>query len=150
MRKILKGAYLRTDKEFITPKNAPQKGSTAATVSLLADGCSQLTSETVVLFLCRGGGQCGTHEAITNPADLMQPVFRRCRWIWPPQRVKGELATRAQIKMGIKAGVRPKRKRKSLLGMNGEEAKDPTAPLLARNPEIASMILSHNDEFSPV
>merc|ERR1719329_1456590 len=35
MRKILKGAYLKTDKEFITPKAAPQSGSTAATVILL-------------------------------------------------------------------------------------------------------------------
>jgi hypothetical protein len=39
-----------SDKEFITPKNAPQSSSTAATVVLLADDCLQLTVETVALF----------------------------------------------------------------------------------------------------
>jgi serine/threonine protein phosphatase PrpC len=32
IRKILKGAYLRTDRDFISPKNSPQSGSTAATI----------------------------------------------------------------------------------------------------------------------
>jgi len=58
MRKILKGAYLRTDKEFISPKNAPQSGSTAATVVLLGRRLFAANVGDSRVVLCRSGGQC--------------------------------------------------------------------------------------------
>lgn len=58
MRKILKGSYLRTDKEFISPKNAPQSGSTAATVVLLGRRLFAANVGDSRVVLCRSGGQC--------------------------------------------------------------------------------------------
>ena len=67
------------------------------------------------------------------------------------KRVMGELAiTRAfgdkSFKMGIKAMLEEDAEELAG-GMNGEDAKDLTAPLVSAEPEIASMVLSHHDEF---
>merc|ERR1712238_330369 len=58
MRRILKTAYLRTDKEFISPKTAPQSGSTAATVILMGRRLFAANVGDSRVVLCRGGGQC--------------------------------------------------------------------------------------------
>ena len=52
MRKILKSSYLRTD------KNAPQSGSTAATVLLLGRRLFAANVGDSRVVLCRSGGQC--------------------------------------------------------------------------------------------
>ena len=57
MRRILKQAYLRTDKEFISPKSAPQSGSTAATVILMGRRLFAANVGDSRVVLCRGGGQ---------------------------------------------------------------------------------------------
>ena len=67
------------------------------------------------------------------------------------KRVMGELAiTRAfgdkSFKMGIKAMLEEEAEELAG-GSANDEAKDLTAPLVSAEPEIASMILSHNDEF---
>lgn len=58
MRKILKVSYLRTDNEFISPQNAPQSGSTAATVLLMGRRLFAANVGDSRVVLCRSGGQC--------------------------------------------------------------------------------------------
>eukprot|EP00957_Ditylum_brightwellii_P055687 4219514-Ditylum_brightwellii.AAC.1 len=58
MRRILKTAYLRTDKDFITPKSAPQSGSTAATIVLMGRRLFAANVGDSRVVLCRSGGQC--------------------------------------------------------------------------------------------
>jgi protein phosphatase len=58
MRRILKTAYLRTDKEFISPKSAPQSGSTAAIIILMGRRLFAANVGDSRVVLCRGGGQC--------------------------------------------------------------------------------------------
>lgn len=153
MRKILKGAYLRTDKEFITPKNAPQSGSTAATVVLFGRRLFAANVGDSRVVLCRGGGQCVELTSDHKPSRPDEAArVRAAGGFILHKRVMGELAiTRAfgdkSFKMGIKAMLEEEAEELAG-GMNsGEEAKDLTAPLVSAEPEIASMILSHNDEF---
>merc|ERR1712238_370855 len=99
MRRILKTAYLRTDKEFISPKTAPQSGSTAATVILM-----------------------GRRLFAANVGDR-------------------------SFKMGIKAMLEDEGDDPNETVTSDDVTKDLTAPLVSSEPEIASMVLSHSDEF---
>ena len=176
MRKILKTSYLRTDKEFISPKNAPQSGSTAATVILLGRRLFAANVGDSRVVLCRGGGQCVELTSDHKPSRPDEAArVRAAGGFILHKRVMGELAiTRAfgdkSFKMGIKAML--EEDADDLAGNNeNEQAKDLTAPLVSAEPEIASMvsweyahvfirgrilltlaslflqILSHNDEF---
>eukprot|EP00543_Licmophora_paradoxa_P000989 CAMPEP_0202443640 /NCGR_PEP_ID=MMETSP1360-20130828/2845_1 /ASSEMBLY_ACC=CAM_ASM_000848 /TAXON_ID=515479 /ORGANISM="Licmophora paradoxa, Strain CCMP2313" /LENGTH=656 /DNA_ID=CAMNT_0049059373 /DNA_START=226 /DNA_END=2196 /DNA_ORIENTATION=+ len=151
MRKILKTAYLKTDKDFITPKTAPQSGSTAATVILMGRRLFAANVGDSRVVLCRGGGQCVELTSDHKPSRPDEAArVRAAGGFILHKRVMGELAiTRAfgdkSFKMGIKAMLEDT---EDLAGNNGnEQAKDLTAPLVTSEPEIASMILSHNDEF---
>jgi serine/threonine protein phosphatase PrpC len=151
IRKILKGAYLRTDREFISPKNSPQSGSTAATVILFGRRLFAANVGDSRVVLCRGGGQCVelTSDHKPNRPDEAARVRAAGGFILN-KRVMGELAiTRAfgdkSFKMGIKAML--EEEAEELAGGGNDEAKDLTAPLVSAEPEIASMILSHSDEF---
>lgn len=147
MRKIIKTAYLRTDKEFISPKNAPQSGSTGATVILFGRRLFAANVGDSRVVLCRGGGQCVELTSDHKPSRPDEAArVRAAGGFILHKRVMGELAiTRAfgdkSFKMGIKAML--EEEAEELAG----EAKDLTAPLVSAEPEIASMILSHNDEF---
>jgi serine/threonine protein phosphatase PrpC len=152
MRKILKGAYLRTDKEFITPKNAPQSGSTGATVLLFGRRLFAANVGDSRVVLCRSGGQCVELTSDHKPSRPDEAArVRAAGGFILHKRVMGELAiTRAfgdkSFKMGIKAML--EEEAEELTGANGDqEQKDLTAPLVSAEPEIASMLLSHNDEF---
>mmetsp|Transcript_14079 Transcript_14079/g.20804 ORF Transcript_14079/g.20804 Transcript_14079/m.20804 type:complete len:678 (+) Transcript_14079:391-2424(+) len=152
MRKILKTSYLRTDKEFITPKTAPQSGSTAATVILMGRRLFAANVGDSRVVLCRGGGQCVELTSDHKPSRPDEAArVRAAGGFILHKRVMGELAiTRAfgdkSFKMGIKAML--EEDADDLGGNNeNEQAKDLTAPLVSAEPEIASMILSHNDEF---
>eukprot|EP00546_Thalassionema_frauenfeldii_P001889 CAMPEP_0178930850 /NCGR_PEP_ID=MMETSP0786-20121207/21539_1 /TAXON_ID=186022 /ORGANISM="Thalassionema frauenfeldii, Strain CCMP 1798" /LENGTH=668 /DNA_ID=CAMNT_0020607573 /DNA_START=376 /DNA_END=2382 /DNA_ORIENTATION=+ len=152
MRKILKTSYLRTDKEFITPKTAPQSGSTAATVILMGRRLFAANVGDSRVVLCRGGGQCVELTSDHKPSRPDEAArVRAAGGFILHKRVMGELAiTRAfgdkSFKMGIKAML--EEDADDLAGNNeNEQAKDLTAPLVSAEPEIASMILSHNDEF---
>jgi len=151
MRKILKTSYLRTDKEFITPKNAPQSGSTAATVILMGRRLFAANVGDSRVVLCRGGGQCVELTSDHKPSRPDEAArVRAAGGFILHKRVMGELAiTRAfgdkSFKMGIKAML--EEDADDLAGNDNEQAKDLTAPLVSAEPEIASMILSHNDEF---
>lgn len=152
MRKILKMAYLRTDKEFITPKNAPQSGSTGATVLILGRRLFAANVGDSRVVLCRGGGQCVELTSDHKPSRPDEAArVRAAGGFILHKRVMGELAiTRAfgdkSFKMGIKAMLEDDAE--ELTGTNGtEERKDLTAPLVSAEPEIASMVLSHSDEF---
>jgi serine/threonine protein phosphatase PrpC len=154
MRKILKGAYLRTDKEFITPKNAPQSGSTAATVLLFGRRLFAANVGDSRVVLCRGGGQCVELTSDHKPSRPDEAArVRAAGGFILHKRVMGELAiTRAfgdkSFKMGIKAMLEDAEELAGAGGAGGnEQQKDLTAPLVSAEPEIASMILSHNDEF---
>ena len=152
MRKILKAAYLKTDKEFITPKNAPQSGSTGATILLLGRRLFAANVGDSRVVLCRSGGQCVELTSDHKPSRPDEAArVRAAGGFILHKRVMGELAiTRAfgdkSFKMGIKAMLEDEAE--ELTGKNGEQEKlDLTAPLVSAEPEIASMLLSHNDEF---
>lgn len=149
MRKILKAAFLRTDKEFITPKNAPQSGSTAATVLLFGRRLFAANVGDSRVVLCRGGGQCVELTSDHKPSRPDEAArVRAAGGFILHKRVMGELAiTRAfgdkSFKMGIKAMLEDEAEELA----NNDEAKDLSAPLVSAEPEIASMVLSHSDEF---
>lgn len=151
MRKILKTAYLRTDKEFITPKTAPQSGSTAATVILMGRRLFAANVGDSRVVLCRGGGQCVELTSDHKPSRPDEAArVRAAGGFILHKRVMGELAiTRAfgdkSFKMGIKAMLEEDTDNMDVNG--NEESRDLTAPLVSAEPEIASMILSQNDEF---
>eukprot|EP00529_Nitzschia_sp_RCC80_P016806 CAMPEP_0113459644 /NCGR_PEP_ID=MMETSP0014_2-20120614/10563_1 /TAXON_ID=2857 /ORGANISM="Nitzschia sp." /LENGTH=650 /DNA_ID=CAMNT_0000351243 /DNA_START=606 /DNA_END=2558 /DNA_ORIENTATION=+ /assembly_acc=CAM_ASM_000159 len=153
MRKVLKGAYLKTDKEFITPKTAPQSGSTAATIVLLGRRLFAANVGDSRVVLCRNGGQCVELTSDHKPSRPDEAArVRAAGGFILHKRVMGELAiTRAfgdkSFKMGIKAMLEDEAD-EIARGLNdNSEAKDLTAPLVSAEPEIASMVLSHNDEF---
>lgn len=159
MRKILKTSYLRTDKEFITPKTAPQSGSTAATIILMGRRLFAANVGDSRVVLCRGGGQCVELTSDHKPSRPDEAArVRAAGGFILHKRVMGELAiTRAfgdkSFKMGIKAML--EEETDDMAGNNSNSqgisekdiAKDLTAPLVSAEPEIASMVLSHTDEF---
>lgn len=157
MRKILKGAYLRTDQDFILPKNAPQSGSTGATVLLLGRRLFAANVGDSRVVLCRSGGQCVELTSDHKPSRPDEAArVRAAGGFILHKRVMGELAiTRAfgdkSFKMGIKAMLEDDAE--ELTNANGgnehpqQPPRDLTAPLVSAEPEIASMLLSHNDEF---
>merc|ERR1711937_732276 len=152
MRKILKKAYLKTDKDFITPKNAPQSGSTAATLIIMGRRLFAANVGDSRVVLCRVGGQCVELTSDHKPSRPDEAArVRAAGGFILHKRVMGELAiTRAfgdeSFKMGIRAML--EEDADDLAGNNdNEQARDLTAPLVSAEPEIASMILSHNDEF---
>ena len=149
IRRILKAAYLRTDRDFISPKNSPQSGSTAATVIMFGRRLFAANVGDSRVVLCRAGGQCVelTSDHKPNRPDEAARVRAAGGFILN-KRVMGELAiTRAfgdkSFKMGIKAMMEDDAE--DVTASN--EVKDLTAPLVSAEPEIASMIMSHNDEF---
>mmetsp|Transcript_432 Transcript_432/g.468 ORF Transcript_432/g.468 Transcript_432/m.468 type:complete len:666 (+) Transcript_432:161-2158(+) len=153
MRRILKTAYLRTDKEFISPKSAPQSGSTAATVILMGRRLFVANVGDSRVVLCRGGGQCVELTSDHKPSRPDEAArVRAAGGFILHKRVMGELAiTRAfgdkSFKMGIKAMLDEDSEDVTNGNMNEDLAKDLTAPLVSSEPEIASMVLSHSDEF---
>jgi len=153
MRRILKTAYLRTDKEFISPKSAPQSGSTAATVILMGRRLFAANVGDSRVVLCRAGGQCVELTSDHKPSRPDEAArVRAAGGFILHKRVMGELAiTRAfgdkSFKMGIKAMLEEEAEDMNNGGVNEESGKDLTAPLVSSEPEIASMVLSHNDEF---
>jgi len=153
MRRIITAAFLRTDKEFISPKNAPQSGSTAATIILTGRRLFAANVGDSRVVLCRGGGQCVelTSDHKPNRPDEAARVRQAGGFILH-RRVMGELAiTRAfgdkSFKMGIKAMLEEEADDQAFSGSKDEVAKDLTAPLVSSEPEIATMVLSHGDEF---
>jgi serine/threonine protein phosphatase PrpC len=146
MRKILKASYLKTDKEFITPKTAPQSGSTAATVILLGRRLFAANVGDSRVVLCRGGGQCVELTSDHKPSRPDEAArVRAAGGFILHKRVMGELAiTRAfgdkSFKMGIKAMLEDEAD-EIARGLNeNDQAKDLTAPLVSAEPEIASMV----------
>lgn len=152
MRRILKTAYLRTDKEFISPKTAPQSGSTAATIVLMGRRLFAANVGDSRVVLCRSGGQCVELTSDHKPSRPDEAArVRAAGGFILHKRVMGELAiTRAfgdkSFKMGIKAMLDEESEDNNGSG-NDDMAKDLTAPLVSSEPEIASMVLNHNDEF---
>ena len=146
MRKILKGAYLRTDKEFITPKTAPQSGSTGATVVLMGRRLFAANVGDSRVVLCRGGGQCVELTSDHKPSRPDEAArVRQAGGFILHKRVMGELAiTRAfgdkSFKMGIKAMLEEEAEELAGGVNENEQAKDLTAPLVSAEPEIASMV----------
>jgi len=153
MRKILKSSYLRTDKDFITPKNAPQSGSTAATIVLLGRRLFAANVGDSRVVLCRAGGQCVELTSDHKPSRPDEAArVRAAGGFILHKRVMGELAiTRAfgdkSFKMGIKAMLEEEAEELAGGADGNDQVKDLTAPLVSAEPEIASMILGHNDEF---
>lgn len=154
MRRILKTAYLRADKEFISPKSAPQSGSTAATVILMGRRLFAANVGDSRVVLCRGGGQCVELTSDHKPSRPDEAArVRAAGGFILHKRVMGELAiTRAfgdkSFKMGIKAMLEEEAEdANGGAGNDNDIARDLTAPLVSSEPEIASMVLSHNDEF---
>lgn len=155
MRRILKAAYLRTDREFITPNTAPQSGSTAATVILMGRRLFAANVGDSRVVLCRGGGQCVELTSDHKPSRPDEAArVRAAGGFILHKRVMGELAiTRAfgdkSFKLGIKAMLEEEADSTTGSGIGDSDiaAKDLTAPLVSAEPEIASMVLSHNDEF---
>lgn len=153
MRKILKKAYLKTDKDFITPKNAPQSGSTAATLIIMGRRLFAANVGDSRVVLCRTGGQCVELTSDHKPSRPDEAArVRAAGGFILHKRVMGELAiTRAfgdkSFKMGIKAMLEDEADEIARgLGENSD-AKDLTAPLVSAEPEIASLVMSHSDEF---
>ena len=103
------------------------------------------------VILCRGGGQCVELTSDHKPSRPDEAArVRAAGGFILHKRVMGELAiTRAfgdkSFKMGVKAMLEEESDENG--ASNEEIAKDLTAPLVSAEPEIASMVLSHNDEF---
>lgn len=147
MRRILRTAFLRTDKEFITPKTAPQSGSTAATVLLMGRRLFACNVGDSRVVLCRGGGQCVELTSDHKPSRPDEAArVRAAGGFILHKRVMGELAiTRAfgdkSFKMGIKAMLEEEGDGQgNNIGSNDEQSKDLSAPLVSAEPEIASMV----------
>jgi len=145
MRRILKTAYLRTDKEFISPKTAPQSGSTAATIVLMGRRLFAANVGDSRVVLCRNGGQCVELTSDHKPSRPDEAArVRAAGGFILHKRVMGELAiTRAfgdkSFKMGIKAML--DEESEDMNNGGGDDlAKDLTAPLVSSEPEIASMV----------
>merc|ERR1712176_1237200 len=155
MRRIIKQAYLFTDREFISPKSAPQSGSTAATIILMGRRLFAANVGDSRVVLCREGGQCVELTSDHKPSRPDEAArVRAAGGFILHKRVMGELAiTRAfgdkSFKMGIKAMLEDDGNGSSTSSANnamhdGENTKDLTAPLVTAEPEIASMVLSHS------
>lgn len=150
MRKILKAAYLKTDQDFISPNNAPQSGSTAATVLLMGRRLFAANVGDSRVVLCRGGGQCVELTSDHKPSRPDEAArVRAAGGFIIHKRVMGELAiTRAFGDKSFKLGVRAMLEDEAdEINPNDSEGRDVTAPLVTAEPEISSMILSHTDEF---
>lgn len=153
MRRILKKSYLKTDKDFIIPKNAPQSGSTAATLIIMGRRLFAANVGDSRVVLCRVGGQCVELTSDHKPSRPDEAArVRAAGGFILHKRVMGELAiTRAfgdkSFKMGIKAMLEDEAD-EIARGLNeNSETKDLTAPLVSAEPEIASLVMSHSDEF---
>jgi Serine/threonine protein phosphatase len=151
MRRILKTAYLRTDKEFISPKTAPQSGSTAATVILMGRRLFAANVGDSRVILCRAGGQCVELTSDHKPSRPDEAArVRAAGGFILHKRVMGELAiTRAfgdkSFKMGIKAMLDEDSQDMQNGSSHEDIAKDLSAPLVSSEPEIASMVrISHS------
>jgi serine/threonine protein phosphatase PrpC len=147
MRRILRTAFLRTDKEFISPKAAPQSGSTAATVLLMGRRLFACNVGDSRVVLCRGGGQCVELTSDHKPSRPDEAArVRAAGGFILHKRVMGELAiTRAfgdkSFKMGIKAMLEEESEGQASNNVPHEElSKDLSAPLVSAEPEIASMV----------
>ncbi|KAL7485806.1 hypothetical protein ACHAW6_011401 [Cyclotella cf. meneghiniana] len=153
MRRILKTAYLRADKEFITPKTAPQSGSTGATVVLFGRRLFAANVGDSRVVLARKNGACLELTSDHKPSRPDEAArVRAAGGFILHKRVMGELAiTRAfgdkSFKMGIKAMLEEDADELGTGGMSDDATKDLTAPLVSAEPEIASIVLSHDDEF---
>ena len=147
MRRILKTSYLRADKEFITPKNAPQSGSTAATVVLLGRRLFAANVGDSRVVLARKNGACLELTSDHKPSRPDEAArVRAAGGFILHKRVMGELAiTRAfgdkSFKMGIKAMLEEDADELGGAGgMSDDATKDLTAPLVSAEPEIASIV----------
>eukprot|EP01082_Thalassiosira_pseudonana_P013685 g11892.t1.1.5e17418b g11892 g11892.t1 contig6:807082-809261(+) len=146
MRRILKTAYLRADKEFITPKNAPQSGSTGATVVLLGRRLFAANVGDSRVVLARKNGACLELTSDHKPSRPDEAArVRAAGGFILHKRVMGELAiTRAfgdkSFKMGIKAMLEEDADELGAGGMSDDATKDLTAPLVSAEPEIASIV----------
>jgi len=171
MRRIIKQSYLSADTEFIRPRTAPQSGSTAATVILFGRRLFAANVGDSRVVLCRSGGQCVELTSDHKPSRPDEAArVRAAGGFILHKRVMGELAiTRAfgdkSFKMGIKAMLEEDEHDVGRNDSNGSDqqhyqssmdssdmidktnTRDLTAPLVSAEPEIASTILSHSDEF---
>ncbi|KAL7540783.1 hypothetical protein ACHAXR_010383 [Thalassiosira sp. AJA248-18] len=154
MRRILKTSYLRADKEFISPKTAPQSGSTGATVVLFGRRLFAANVGDSRVVLARKNGACLELTSDHKPSRPDEAArVRAAGGFILHKRVMGELAiTRAfgdkSFKMGIKAMLEEDADELGGAGGVSDDAtKDLTAPLVSAEPEIASIVLSHDDEF---
>ncbi len=150
MRRILKTAYLRTDKEFITPKNAPQSGSTGATVVLFGRRLFAANVGDSRVVLARKNGACLELTSDHKPSRPDEAArVRAAGGFILHKRVMGELAiTRAfgdkSFKMGIKAMLEEDADELGAGGVSDDATKDLTAPLVSAEPEIASIVSFHD------
>ena len=147
MRRILKTAYLRADKEFITPKTAPQSGSTGATVVLFGRRLFAANVGDSRVVLARKNGSCLELTSDHKPSRPDEAArVRAAGGFILHKRVMGELAiTRAfgdkSFKMGIKAMLEEDADELGGAGGVSDDAtKDLTAPLVSAEPEIASIV----------
>lgn len=154
MRRVLKTSYLRADKEFISPKTAPQSGSTGATVVLFGRRLFAANVGDSRVVLARKNGACLELTSDHKPSRPDEAArVRAAGGFILHKRVMGELAiTRAfgdkSFKMGIKAMLEEDADELGGAGGVSDDAtKDLTAPLVSAEPEIASIVLSHDDEF---
>ncbi|KAL9183468.1 hypothetical protein ACHAXT_004324 [Thalassiosira profunda] len=154
MRRVLKTAYLRADKEFISPKTAPQSGSTGATIVLFGRRLFAANVGDSRVVLARKNGACLELTSDHKPSRPDEAArVRAAGGFILHKRVMGELAiTRAfgdkSFKMGIKAMLEEDADELGGAGgMSDDATKDLTAPLVSAEPEIASIVLSHDDEF---
>ena len=146
MRRILKTSYLRADKEFISPKTAPQSGSTGATVVLFGRRLFAANVGDSRVVLARKNGACLELTSDHKPSRPDEAArVRAAGGFILHKRVMGELAiTRAfgdkSFKMGIKAMLEEDADELGAGGVSDDATKDLTAPLVSAEPEIASIV----------
>jgi serine/threonine protein phosphatase PrpC len=146
MRRIIKTSYLKTDKEFISPKTAPQSGSTAATVLFMGRRIFAANVGDSRVVLCRSGGQCVELTSDHKPSRPDEAArVRAAGGFILHKRVMGELAiTRAfgdkSFKIGIRAMLEEDGDELNTAAANEDMSKDLSAPLVSSEPEIASLV----------
>lgn len=149
VRDALTGAFLRTDKEFLTQSQHAHNGSTATSALLLGDRlyCSNVGDSRTVL--CRAGRAIPLSCDHKPSLEAESRRIRKAGGFVINQRVMGELAVSrafgdAEFKKGIQSILEAEG---AQMNRDSTSETDWDCPLVIAEPEISVMRILPEDEF---